>query len=164
MVVGDYTLTYESFQRDRTPEKEINQATIAVSRAGSPVTTLRPQSNFHIAQRQPQSEVAIRTTPVEDLYVVVTQFDRDGSAAVRAFVNPLTWWIWAGAAVMAGGMSIILSGSGAQSARAEVPARAQRSLRPATALSPAGSSKATMRPPGAGGIRARRGPRKEPEG
>ena len=60
--------------------------------------SLAPQRNFHLAQQQPQSEVAIRTGPVEDLYVVVTSFDADGAAAIRAFVNPLTWWIWIGAA------------------------------------------------------------------
>jgi cytochrome c-type biogenesis protein CcmF len=53
--------------------------------------------------------VAIRTTPIEDLYVVVTSIDPDGAAAIRAFVNPLTWWIWVGAGVMLGGMAILLS-------------------------------------------------------
>ena len=110
MKVGAYTLTYEGREQSSTPEKQINDATVAVSRGGEPVGTLHPQSNFHFAQQQPQSEVAIRTTPVEDLYVVVTQFDPDGAAAIRAFVNPLTWWIWAGAVVMAAGMSVILSG------------------------------------------------------
>jgi cytochrome c-type biogenesis protein CcmF len=74
------------------------------------VTTLQPQRNFHVAQQQPQSEVAIRTTPVEDLYAVVTSFDPDGGAAIRAFINPLTWWIWAGAVVMLGGILIVMSG------------------------------------------------------
>jgi cytochrome c-type biogenesis protein CcmF len=144
MRVGAYTLTYESFEQDRTAEKEINQATIAVRRGGSPLTTLRPQSNFHIAQRQPQSEVAIRTTPVEDLYVVVTQFDRDRAAAVRAFVNPLTWWIWAGAFVMACGMTVILTGSTPALIRAGAPGRVRRSLPQAPLLSPAGPSKSAM--------------------
>jgi cytochrome c-type biogenesis protein CcmF len=80
-----------------------------VSNDGRPIGTLAPQRNFHIAQGQPQSEVAIRTGPVEDLYVVITSIDGDGAAAIRAFVNPLTWWIWAGAAVMLAGMTILLS-------------------------------------------------------
>jgi cytochrome c-type biogenesis protein CcmF len=109
MSVGDYTLTYTDLRTEATAEKRINEAAIAVARDGEPITTLHPQRNFHLAQRQPQSEVAIRSTPAEDLYVVVTSVDTDGAAAVRAFVNPLTWWIWAGAFVMLAGMSVILS-------------------------------------------------------
>jgi cytochrome c-type biogenesis protein CcmF len=110
LTVGGYRLTYDGLRRDETPEKEINAARVTVRKDGRNVGTLWPQRNFHLAQRQPQSEVAIRTTPIEDLYVVVTSFETDGGAALRAFVNPLTWWIWAGAVVMALGMSVIMSG------------------------------------------------------
>jgi cytochrome c-type biogenesis protein CcmF len=81
-----------------------------VSRGGDDIGTMRPQRNLHLAQGQWQSEVAIRTNPIEDLYVVVTGFDTDQSAVIRTFVNPLTWWIWAGAAVMLVGMLVIMSG------------------------------------------------------
>jgi len=123
MKVGDYTLTYAGFTENQTPEKRIFQANIEVTRDGERVATMRPQRNFHIAQQQPQSEVAIRTTPIEDLYVVVTGVDADGAASIRAFVNPLTWWIWAGAAVMAMGISVVLAGNApvTMAARAERP-------------------------------------------
>ena len=110
MEIGEYTLVYEGLDRGSTAEKEINAAQVDVFRGGREITTLRPQLNFHFAQAQRQSEVAIRSTPVEDLYVVVTSLDRDGAAGLRAFVNPLTWWIWAGAAVMLFGMAIVMSG------------------------------------------------------
>jgi cytochrome c-type biogenesis protein CcmF len=122
MRVGSYTLVYDGVERKQTPEKEINAFDINVFRGGRQIAELRPQRNFHIAQRQGQSEVAIRTTPVEDLYVVVTSLDADGTAAVRAFVNPLTWWIWAGAAVMVVGMVVIMSGDAPVAAPADVPA------------------------------------------
>ena len=109
MAVGDYTLTYSDRQETTTDEKQINIATVDVTKDGHAAGSLFPQRNFHIAQRQPQSEVANRTGPIEDLYVVITSFDADGGAAIRAFVNPLTWWIWVGAAVMLGGMTVLLS-------------------------------------------------------
>jgi cytochrome c-type biogenesis protein CcmF len=109
MAIGDYTLTYADRNQTATDEKQINVATIEVTKNGEPAGRLFPQRNFHLAQGQPQSEVAIRTGPVEDLYVVITSFDADGGAAIRAFVNPLTWWIWVGAAVMLGGMTVLLS-------------------------------------------------------
>lgn len=128
MRVGAYTLTYEALRQDETAEKQIAAAQIAVAREGRELTTLWPQRNFHVAQRQPQSEVAIRTTPVEDLYVVVTSFSAGGDAALRAFVNPLTWWIWAGAAVMAFGMSVIISGPTPALARAPAAAPVREPL------------------------------------
>jgi cytochrome c-type biogenesis protein CcmF len=125
MRVGQYTLTYTHLARMSTPEKFVNRATIAVARGGRDIATLYPQRNFHLVQRQPQSEVSIRTNPQEDLYVVITSVDPDGAIALRAFVNPLTWWIWVGAGVMALGMGILLSGG----PTAAAPKRAQGVVR-----------------------------------
>lgn len=123
--LADYELVYERLNRDATPEKRVFGATFSVRRDGEQIATLYPQRNFHTAQRQWQSEVAIRSTPVEDLYVVITAFDPDGSASVRAFVNPLTWWIWVGAGVMASGMIFIMVGA----APVTVPADVRRRVR-----------------------------------
>ena len=130
MEVGAYTLTYEGSSRSQTDEKQVNAARVVVQRGGEPIGTLRPQRNFHFAQQQTQSEVAIRSTPVEDLYVVMTSLDADGTAVLRAFVNPLTWWIWVGAAVMAAGIGVLLSEP--KGAPARIVAR-QRSREPAVA-------------------------------
>ena len=124
--IGDYTLTYEGPRALSTPEKDIFEAQIAVSRGTADLGVLLPQRNFHLAQGQSQSEVAIRSTPIEDLYVVVTGFGPDGSAVIRAFVNPLTWWIWAGAAVMLAGMLVIISGSAPVTAASPSRAPARR--------------------------------------
>jgi cytochrome c-type biogenesis protein CcmF len=126
MEVGEYTLAYGAFLSGETPEKETFAADLEVRRGDDVVARLAPQRNFHKAQQQWQSEVAIRTNPVEDLYVVVTSFDRDGTAALRAFVNPLTWWIWAGAAVMAGGMATILWSRAPARAIATAPRRVRK--------------------------------------
>ncbi|MGH2748259.1 MAG: heme lyase CcmF/NrfE family subunit [Actinomycetota bacterium] len=125
MAVGDYTLAYEGLEQETTDEKQLTLARIGVLRDDERIGELAPQRNFHLAQRQWQSEVAIRSTPVEDLYVVISFFERDGTAEIRSFVNPLTWWIWAGAAVMAAGMSVIISSPAPVGARsgARVPVR-----------------------------------------
>ena len=111
MQVGEYTLTLDGVEGSETDEKRIEAVNVAVTRGNETVTTLHPQRNFHFAQQQQQSEVAIRSTPVEDLYLFVTDIGADGEVVLRAFVNPLTWWIWMGAAIMAVGMSVILSGA-----------------------------------------------------
>jgi cytochrome c-type biogenesis protein CcmF len=127
MEVGDYTLRYTGSETSETAEKQINRATVEAWRGDDLVATLTPQRNFHFAQEQPQSEVAIRTNPVEDLYVVAQTFDpADDAVVLVAFVNPLTWWIWAGATVMAAGMLLLLTGQATATARVREPARAAR--------------------------------------
>jgi len=109
--VGAYSVRFVAVNLRSTPEKLISEAVMDVSRGGHHIATLRPQRNLHLAQRQEQSEIALRSTPVEDLYVVVSQIDpTTGNAVVRAWVNPLVTWIWIGGVVMALGMVVILTG------------------------------------------------------
>lgn len=107
--IGAYTVNYVEPVRSRTDEKMVIMAVLRIDRGGEQVARMTPQRNFHIAQQQPQSEVGIRSTPVEDLYVVLTQMDEVGVATIRAWVNPLVMWIWIGGAVMIAGMIVILS-------------------------------------------------------
>jgi cytochrome c-type biogenesis protein CcmF len=53
---------------------------------------------------QSLTRVAIRSTAVEDLYVVLAGTSPDGSAALHVFVNPLVTWIWAGGALLVVGV------------------------------------------------------------
>jgi len=65
--------------------------------------------------------VAIRSTPLEDVYVVLNDAAPD-HATVTVFVNPLVTWIWAGAAILVLGILLGNLGS-AVPAAAPVPAR-----------------------------------------
>jgi cytochrome c-type biogenesis protein CcmF len=124
--IGAYSLTYRSSRVYATSEKRVNLAVLDVRRGGKPVGTLTPQRNFHLAQQQLQSEVGIRSTPAEDLYVVLTDMDGQRNITVRAWVNPLVEWIWIGGAVMALGMVVILSG---KPSRETIPALVAASRR-----------------------------------
>ncbi len=134
MSVGSYRLTFEGARTHLTPEAQVHQATVAVSRGGRRIATLHPRRDFHLAQQQWQSEVAIRSTPAEDLYLVITNLHRDGAAELRAFVNPLTMWIWIGAAVMLVGMTVLLTEPRRARAEAAAPARERAAAEPVGAL------------------------------
>jgi cytochrome c-type biogenesis protein CcmF len=108
-----YTLRYERLERFAAPDKDVNRATLALERGGRRIATLRPQLNFHHNWEQPQSEIAIRTTPLADLYVILA--GTNGQEAIfRVHRNPLVVWVWAGAAVaLAGGLTaLLLTGAG----------------------------------------------------
>jgi cytochrome c-type biogenesis protein CcmF len=108
--IGSYDVTYESARTFDTDEKQVKMAVMSVSRDGRKLAELTPQRNLHFAQNQPQSEIGLRTTLSDDLYLVLTQMDASNRVTLRAWLNPLVAWIWIGGAFMAAGMVVILSG------------------------------------------------------
>jgi cytochrome c biogenesis factor len=52
------------------------------------------------------TDVGIRTTPREDLYVILAGWTEDGDASFKVFVNPLIMWIWVGGGVLVAGTLI----------------------------------------------------------
>jgi cytochrome c-type biogenesis protein CcmF len=80
---------------------------------------------------QSSTQVAIRSTPLEDLYVVLEDVS-GGGAVLTVFVNPLVGWIWTGAALLV--LGAVLGGWPGGRRRPE-PARAVV-RRPALAGSP----------------------------
>ena len=75
-------------------------AELTVSSNGKELTSLRPEKIFHYSYQQPVTEVAIRSTLVEDLYVILVSWDETGAAAFKVLVNPLVIWIWIGGTVV----------------------------------------------------------------
>ena len=108
--VGPYRVMYSSTRTFSTAEKEVRLAVMDVYRDGKQVDRLTPQRNFHFAQRQPQSEIGLRSRLDHDLYIVLSQIDDTGRATLRAWINPLVMWIWIGGTVMTVGVGLILSG------------------------------------------------------
>jgi len=64
---------------------------------------LRPEKNFYTNQEQTLTEVALRSTLKEDLYVILTQYSQDGSATFKVVISPLIMWMWLGGVVLVGG-------------------------------------------------------------
>ena len=70
---------------------------------------------------QALTHVAISTSPLADVYVVLAGTNPDGSASFRVFVNTLVTWIWAGGAVIIFG--VVLGNLGERSPVAELARR-----------------------------------------
>ena len=41
------------------------------------------------------TRAGIRSTVLEDFYIVPSEFSNDGGAVFRVHINPLVWWMWA---------------------------------------------------------------------
>jgi cytochrome c-type biogenesis protein CcmF len=107
--VAGYKLTYEgSRQRQLSDHTEY----FAAVKFGDQV--LEPsRATYGGLGGQALTHVAITTTPVADIYVVLAQTNSDGSASFRVFVNPLVTWIWAGGAIII--LGVVLGNFGERS-------------------------------------------------
>lgn len=96
VTVAGYTLTYVG-----AVERQLADHTELVGAMRFGATTLEPaRATYAGLGGQSLTHVAISTTPLADVYVVLAGAGNDGSASFRIFVNPLVTWIWAGAAII----------------------------------------------------------------
>ncbi len=96
VTVAGYTLTYTSSQERKLAD---HTELVAAMRFGD--STLEPsRATYAGLGGQSLTHVAISTTPVADVYVVLAGTNPDGSASFQVFVNPLVTWIWAGGAII----------------------------------------------------------------
>ena len=112
MQIGSYTLTCRSFTQDDNANFESEWAIIDVSQNGKPVATLYPERRLYKASQQPSTIVANHSTLKEDLYLVYSGRNNDTERPIiKAHINPLVAWIWAGVLVMVFGTLIGLTPS-----------------------------------------------------
>lgn len=119
VTVAGYTLTYTGGEERQLQD---HSEMIAAMRFGS--QTLEPSRAVYAGLGgQALTHVAITTTPVADVYVVLAGTGSDGAASFRVFVNPLVTWIWAGGVILI--LGVVLGNVGE---RQEVPELARRRI------------------------------------
>jgi cytochrome c-type biogenesis protein CcmF len=108
--VGDYVIRHNSIAVTDDGRKQMVTADMTVLRNGAELTKMYPARwFFRKHEDQPTTEVAIRRTFAEDLYIVMPQFDAgEQSANIEITVTPLVNWLWLGFGVMALGTLIAL--------------------------------------------------------
>jgi cytochrome c-type biogenesis protein CcmF len=113
-----YTLIYEGISSSREQNFDRWVALMTVERNGSPVGSMSTERRFYRVNRQMVTEVGIRSTPAEDLYVILADVEdfegivtNDPDAqriVVQVMVNPLVPWIWYGGVIITIGSLIAL--------------------------------------------------------
>ncbi|MBI3091476.1 MAG: heme lyase CcmF/NrfE family subunit [Candidatus Tectomicrobia bacterium] len=93
--VREYRLQLDTVNLWREPGKEVLEVTLSVWRGGTSLGTLKPRKEYHFRQEQSTTEVAVRSTLKEDLYVILAEMERD-RIVVKAVINPLISWLWLG--------------------------------------------------------------------
>lgn len=108
--LGHYELEYAGIETNRQPNLMEFSARLLVydTDNGQVLATVHPKRNIYDkTPDMPTSEVGLRMTPFEDVYVVLNGWDNSGnSATFTIYVNPLTMWMWVGGIVLAIGTLI----------------------------------------------------------
>lgn len=99
--VARYTIQYDGLSHSALPGIDVTTAAVRIRVGDRPLGTFRPERLFYRAQGTPMHQVAIRTSPVEDLYIILSEWDPGGRATIRVLVHPLVSWLWAGGVVVA---------------------------------------------------------------
>ena len=109
MSVGPYTLECVGFTQDSNANYNSDYALLDVYRNGKKQFQMAPEKRVYLASQQPQTMVAIHSVPSWDLYVVFEGTNPDtGQPIIKAFLNPLVSWIWAGVVLIVLGTFVAL--------------------------------------------------------
>jgi len=108
--VGHYTVRNMGVKVTDDGQKQMVTGHVAVSEDGKALGTMYPARWFYRKhEEQPTTEVAIRRTVAEDLYLVMPAYELgDQSMSLQVVVNALVNWSWAGFGMLVLGTGIAL--------------------------------------------------------
>ena len=109
MHLGRYEVRFDDLTAWQEAHRFVVQGTFTVLNSNRQVAEMRPSKRFYASEQQPIGTVDVRSTPREDLYLILSSFTQDGaSATLKVLIRPLVMWIWIGGAVMALGAFVAI--------------------------------------------------------
>ena len=110
--IGEYSLEFKQME-EFTVGNATHRASIVevYDKEGDFLEVLKPAKSFYPTQPQPLTEVAIRRSFLEDLYLIFSSEngEEQGSITLRVFINPLVGWAWMALPVFTLGVGLSLS-------------------------------------------------------
>jgi len=119
--LGGYTIRFEGLQAAEESNHFKVVGTFTVSDRRGPYTVLTPAKKFYPQEQTPIAAVDYRLGFLEDLYLVLGEFARDGShATIKIQINRMVSWLWIGGLVLTLGAALAIAPE-----RRRVPAAAR---------------------------------------
>ena len=108
--VGDFLVRLDAVRVTDDGQKQMITGHTTIFRDGQEVGRMYPAKwFFRKHESEPTTEVAIRRSFTEDIYLVMPAFNlEEQSASMQIVVNPLVNWVWVGFGIMAAGTLIAL--------------------------------------------------------
>ena len=122
--VAGYTLEFAGLESDRQPNlTEYGARVVVYDGSDNVIGTVIPKRNvYDKTPDMPTSEVGLRMSPIEDIYVVLNGWEEGGKTATfTIYINPLTTWMWIGGLVLVLGTLIAAWPHSSRRSTANVP-------------------------------------------
>ena len=107
--LGRYDLKYDSFEIVDQPNHRIWEARLTVTDPTGSQSDLRPQRRIYTKTNQRTSEIGVRSTLRDDVFIILANLTEGGETVhLKAMVKPLLIWIWIGSTATVVGCLICL--------------------------------------------------------
>ena len=107
--LAGYRIALDGISQVRGVDYVATRADLRLLKGDAVIAEMHPEKRFFPLEKGTQTDVAIRTNLLADVYAVIGDPDGKGGYTLRLYYNPLVPWIWLGAAVMAFGGLVSLS-------------------------------------------------------
>ena len=107
--LGNYTFNYLSFDKTSFSDRDEVKARFSVRKGERDIGTMDARRSFYHDFKMASTRAAIRSTPIEDFYIVPSEFQKDGRTVFRIYINPLVWWMWAAGPIFVLGTLLAIS-------------------------------------------------------
>src|SRR6476469_3545050 len=109
----DWTFVSQGISRYNVLNREVAAIALDVTRDGKPMGVITSEKRQHVDSRgaptfEPSTEVGIKGSFKQDVYVVLAGVRGQDSAEIRVTFNPLVRWVWLGGALMAIGGLVVM--------------------------------------------------------
>jgi cytochrome c-type biogenesis protein CcmF len=106
--ISDYTLRYLTAHAIPAQHYGGAVARLALYQGEEPLGVMTPEKRMYWLEQQPASIPSVHSTLREDLYVILTALEPDGSATLKVYRNPLVNWIWIGGVIFVLGSVLVM--------------------------------------------------------
>ncbi|MFQ5896784.1 MAG: heme lyase CcmF/NrfE family subunit [Candidatus Methylomirabilia bacterium] len=105
--IGRYQVRFDTLSASEESNHFKVTSSVTVANAGHPTGVMYPAQKFYPREQTPITQVAYSSGLVEDLYLVLGDFARDGSqVTIKAQINRFVTWIWIGGLILTLGTAL----------------------------------------------------------
>ncbi len=103
LAIGRYWVAFEGLRESGQPTHRRVEGVFRVFREGHEVGVMAPALKYFPTSQSPIGRAVFRSTPVEDLYLILSGFSQvqESQVTLKALVRPVVAWIWIGGGVLA---------------------------------------------------------------
>jgi cytochrome c-type biogenesis protein CcmF len=107
--IGNYEFNYLNIKKSNLGDRIEQSAEFQVYKKQNNLGSMIAKRTYYPSHNIAATRAAIRSNPIEDFYIVPSEFGDDGKAVFRVYVNPLVWWMWMAGPVMMLGAFVAVS-------------------------------------------------------